>query len=287
LASLLDLSEQQPNPDPLGQVYQAVTDHTEERNRGWLSGIAGLLGIGGPPATETTLAPPMARYPDPSDITNARQSDASYGSGNEAYTSGRAANLLGIPAEGLSPAVVADPRFGRPSQGTPATADAYEAAQLAINRSPIAALGYQPRTTNLDTESGPDASVVGSYSPKTDGIYSNAAYPSNLVHESVHRGLEKLRQANVVPPELWAKLPKDEEYVTRYIMASAMGDPERGRGPAADFERARALWMFGRSKDDPRARGTNPYGPEERKALEDLNAIASRYLLSLHPGGPR
>jgi hypothetical protein len=182
---------------------------------------------------------------------------------------------------------VADPRFGRPSQGTPTTTDAYEAARLAVNRSPIAALGYQPRTTNLDTESGSDAAVVGSYSPKIDGIYSNAAYPSNLVHESIHRGLEKLRRANVVSPEIWANLPKDEEYITRYIMASAMGDPEKGRGPAADFERARALWLFGRSKDDPQARGTNPYGRENRQALEDLNAIASRYLLSLHPGGPR
>ena len=289
MASLLDLSEQQPNPDPLGQVYQAVTDHTEERNRGWLSSIAGLLGIGASPATETIAAPPMARYPDTSDIANARQNDASYGSGNEAYASGSRANLLNLPDnDEWTPTNITSLHSSRTAPGTSQTADAYEAAQLAINRSPIAALGYQPRTMNLDTESGPHTTnPIGTYYEKTGGIYSNAAYPSNLVHESVHRGLETLRQANVVPPEIWANLPKDEEYVTRYIMASEMGDPEKGRGPEADRQRDKALWLFGRSKDDPQARGTNPYGPEERKALDDLNAIASRYLLSLHPGGPR
>jgi hypothetical protein len=248
-----------------------------------LPDIAGLLGIG----DETIPAPPLARYPDVADIANARRNDAAYGSGNEAYASGRVANLLDIPSQGLSPWTLGLPAVASAAPGTPRTADAYEAAQLAINRSPIAALGYQPRTMNLDTKRGLDTEYAGTYTPKTGGIYSNAAYPSNLVHESIHRGLETLRRANVVPPELWAKLPKNEEYVTRYIMASQMGDPEKGRGAEADQERDKALWLFGRSKDDPQARGTNPYGPEDRKALEDLNAIASRYLLSLHPGGPR
>jgi hypothetical protein len=284
MASLLDLSEQQ--PDPLGQVYQAVTDHTEERNRGWLSSIAGLLGIGGPPATESIPGKRLTHYPDQNDIANARQSDFSYGSGNEAFSSGRTANLLGIPATDRYVDELTAPSAARGAPGTPQTADAYEAAQLAINRSPIAALGYDPRRINLDTASGPNTTVIGAYSRENDASYSNAAYPSNLVHESVHRGLERLRQANIVPPELWAKLPKDEEKTTRYIMALHMGDPEKGRGPAGDADRARALRVFGKKENDPQAYAFSS-GAEDRQALEDLNAIASRYLLSLHPGGPR
>ena len=289
MASLLALSDQQPSERDaaLAQMYQTITDQTEKQKQGMFSGIAGLLGIGGPPATETISAPPLAHYPDAADVAAARQGDFSYGSGNEAFNSGRTANLLGIPAKGHYLSELSDPRAGNPAPGTPDTGQNYEAAQLAINRSPIAALGYDPHRINLDTESGTNTNIVGAYTPDTDRIYSNAAYPSNLVHESTHRGLEMLRQAGLVSPELEKRLPKDEEKIVRYIMATAIGDPEKGRGPSGDKQRSDALWAFGRKVDDPQAPSPNRYTDDTGKALDDLNAIASRYLLSLHPGGPR
>jgi hypothetical protein len=274
--SLLQPSDDRPpalRPDPradaLGETYRAISE--------------AMVGQRNP---EIVYGRRLAHYPDAADVANARQSDFGYGSGNEAYMAGRVANLLDVPTWSDDRALTAS-ASGRASAGTPETARGYEAAQLAINRSPIAALGYDPRAINLDVASGPEASVVGAYSPETNGIVSNAAYPSNLVHESIHRGLEALRRAGVVPPEVWAKLPADEEKTTRYIMALHMGDPERGRGPAADADRARALRAFGKREDDPQAHTPDPYAGESRQALEDLNKIASRYLFSLHPGGPR
>jgi hypothetical protein len=63
-------------------------------------------------------------------------------------------------------------------------------------------------------------------------------------------------------------------------MMENMGDPEAGRGSSGDADREAAARVF-------RTNAANPYAADARKALEDLNAIASRYLLSLHPGGPR
>src|SRR3954469_4288515 len=153
--------------------------------------IRSVLGMKDPEPEMVKGAPTM-HYPDAIDVDKARQGDFSYGSGNEAYNSGRVANIA-LPAKGASLTALSDPGAARARQGTPDTATAYEAAQLAINQSPIAGLGYDPHKINLDTASGKDVGLAGVYNPKTDTIFSNAAYPPNLVHESLHRGLESLR----------------------------------------------------------------------------------------------
>jgi hypothetical protein len=150
-------------------------------------------------------------------------------------------------------------------------------------------LGYDPRNTNLDVKTGPGMSIAGVYTPETNSVYSNAAYPSNIVHESTHRGLETLRKAGLIPKELQDRLPQTEENIVRYIMALHMGDPEGGRGDESDKQRGNALWMFGKKPDDPQAysRQGSYDAPKYRQALEDLNAIAAKYLASRKPGGPR
>lgn len=271
--------------------------------------------FGGSSESSYTPAPPMETYPTPDDAENARSVENSYGSGNEAYTEGRQAHVLSAKDAkdestqtrrpiGLDDlrwaekrnAVVVNPDSGGNVEGTPATAELYEKAQLAINRSPIAALGYDPRHINLDVKSPKDMNIVGLYSPGSDQLWANAHYPDVVVHESVHRGLEKLRQAKddddkpIVPKELWSKLPDDEEYIVRYIMARHMGDPEKGGGPSNDKQRAEALYKFSAKSDNPKeddVRAMTTYSKSRRDALEELNKIASRYLLSQKPGGPR
>lgn len=268
---------------------------------GWFSGIRSLFGAGEAPGAKVTYGDRLAHYPGDEELSAARDADFSYGTGNEAYMSGARQNALsnpprpgrtreitGIPEGGAEISDVTNPRFGGSAPGTVATADEYGKAQLAVLRSPISALGYDPRHVNLDTKTGGETTIAGAYDPKQDNSYSNASFASNIVHESTHRGLEKLREAGVVPPDLWNRLPKEEDIV-RYIMALHMGDPEKGRGSSGDEQRAEALYKFGRSVSDPQKYDStaSPQAKQYRSAMNELTGIAATYYASQHPGGPR
>jgi hypothetical protein len=117
----------------------------------------------------------------------------------------------------------------------------YAKAALAVNRIPIAALGFDPSRVVMDAKMK-NANVGGAYSPELDAIYSNLSSPGNLVHESIHRGIEKLRQ----DPDLksvFKDLPR-EELVVRYLMATQAGNPEQGSGSIGDQQREQALYEF-------------------------------------------
>lgn len=239
----------------------------------------------------------LAHYPGLDDLSAARSAEAGYGTGNEAFTDGRAAQVWSVPAKGGRMPVGLDdvagsgthnPQMRGIVDGTPATADEYMAAQLASLRSPITALGYQPRAATLDVKSGRGVNVAGQYDPKKDSIYSNVAFPSNLIHESTHRGLEMLRKEGLIPKSLQDRLPP-EEMVVRYIMALHMGDPEKGSGSVGDEQRLSGLYAFGRDPGDPQkmASGSGGFAAEHRKALVELTDIAAKHLASLKPGGPR
>jgi hypothetical protein len=295
-----DLGAPGMKPDPKSMLDQIGGPPDPSAPNPYMSWLMSALGMG-PSQPATVHGERLAHYPDQADVANARKSDFSYGSGNEAFNEGRVANVLagpagkgkfeavGIPPGGAKASQVTAPSLGHAVPGTPDTAQGYEAAQLAILRSPIAALGYDPRNTNLDVKTGPGMSIAGVYTPETNSVYSNAAYPSNIVHESTHRGLETLRKAGLIPKELQDRLPQTEENIVRYIMALHMGDPEGGRGDESDKQRGNALWMFGKKPDDPQAysRQGSYDAPKYRQALEDLNAIAAKYLASRKPGGPR
>lgn len=264
----------------------------------WFKRAAAMLGMI-PPITEdnTVYGPRLVKYPSSADASNARQYEQAYGTGNEAFVGGQRVNMWSLPGPEPKPARVED--FGNPTKaatdpraanmlpGTPETGDVYGAAQLAILRSPISAIGYDPGKFALDTKTGRDVTLAGMYSPKDDRGYSNTSYPGNLVHESTHRGLEKLRQAGVVPEAIWKRLP-DEESVVRYIMALHMGDPEKGRGDESDRQRYSGLTAFGHDPQDPQKyyKGLSPSTAlDRRKALNELNDIAAKYFASQQPGG--
>jgi hypothetical protein len=241
-----------------------------------------------PNVPDVSIAPPMRQYPGAPEVEDARKADFSYGSGNEGFNEGRVARKLQIDAQGVGTRQLTDPRFGKTTKGDPQLAQNYEAAQLAVNRSPISALGYDPRMINVDDKSGPNVNMYGAYSPNNDGVYSNSSQPSNLVHESTHRGLEKLRTSGVLTPELDKRLPRDEEDIVRYIMASQMGDPEGGK---ENKYRNTALYKFGVSLGDPtlvdRGALNRQRGDDYRAALDELTKAAAQHLYKLHPGGPR
>ena len=146
-------------------------------------------------------------------------------------------------------------------------------AALAANRIPVANLGFDPSRAAYDTQFA-NPNIAGGYSPKNDSMYinANAPDPSAIVHESIHRGLNKLRQDPALA-ELFKKLPS-EELVVRYLMATQAGDPEKDGGPMDKSQRASAMYVLGQS---------GMYKPE----LEQLNRAAADAYAARRPGGPR
>ena len=267
----------------------------------WYIQAAAALGLKDKP-TAMYYGQRLSQYPSKEDIANARAAGVGYGSGNEAFTEGQTANVWASPSGKGKPArplsiggsggataeEVTDPALRNSVRSSQDLADSYMAAQTAISRSPISALGYDPHQIALDLQSGKKVSVAGMYNPSTDSIYANAEFPSNLVHESTHRGLKILRDAKVVPDTVWKQLPS-EERIVRYIMAVHMGDPERGAGKEADKQRDVALYSFGRDSNDPQKYlSTSSELPRKtREALNSLTDIAAKYFASRKPGGPR
>ena len=143
-------------------------------------------------------------------------------------------------------------------------------AALAANRIPVAGLGFDPGHAAIDTKIA-DPTLGGVYSPSNDSMYVANSSPSSLVHESIHRGIAKLKQDPALA-ELFKSLP-DEEYIVRYLMATQAGDPEKGQGAAGDKQRATALSLL----------NSGLYGT----SMEKLNRAAADAYAARRPGGPR
>ena len=267
---------------------------------GVLKRVMSALGLGEAP-DQTLYGQRLAHFPDAQDVAFARQAGVGYGTGNEPFIEGKVSERMSAPAEKGKPrqpssvldfyhptAASTDPANRATFPGDLQTAQRYAAAQVALSRSPIAAIGFDPRKISLDTQSPERLTVNGMYDPKQDSIYSSATSMSNMVHESTHRGLEMMRKAGLIPKELEKRLPP-EESIVRYIMALHMGDPEKGTGSVGDRQRSDALYAFGRQQGDPQQYDelASTMAPGHRAALNELNDLAARYIAKQRPGGPR
>jgi hypothetical protein len=240
--------------------------------------------FGGKPPPQIAPPPPTnAPYPSQADALHAIEQGYGYGSGNEPYINAQRAEIYDrrSPSD-LSAAIGADTtntdltRF-RNLADLNRVQTTHAQAALAANRNPIAALGYDPQKIGLQTSMAP-TTVAGAYSPDQDRTWVNVNNPgsaSTPVHESIHRGLEQLRQTSPEARELLKKLPHDEENIVRYIMATQMGDPEQGKGDVADKQRERALNMFKQQAY---------FFDEPMKRITELAAEARK---NRRPGGPR
>ena len=183
-----------------------------------------LMNLLSAPATER--APPLSAYPyGISDIEQARAAGFDYGSGMEAYLNADVARRLPRSAVGMNLSGVMDlalttgvtPHDPRP-KGTPNLGDVLYAAAIAARRNPIAALGFDPSRITFEPKPT-HTTTAGLYSPDKDLIYANPFEPSAVLHESVHRGFDKLRLAG-------EKTPSNEESAVRWLMSELAGDPE-------------------------------------------------------------
>lgn len=153
------------------------------------------------------------------------------------------------------------------------TADRLYQAWLAAQSSPVAAVGFDPRkfiTAPPSVTAGKQLTLGGSYSPDSDEVFSTGQFDSTLVHESIHRGIQKLKEAGLLPAS--ANKVK-EELLTRALMNRYYGPIEKGRGETADKQVDDAVKAYAK--------------PEYAKILDEVEAAAQQFYYKQRPRGPR
>jgi hypothetical protein len=256
---------------------------------------------------------PLASFPSSEDAKYAKEQGMFYGTPIESYAYQKVANVLGqdVPNRDLAMQKALG-KSGLPSKQPPmhfearsaagntltelfnhigkvsknidltlpehagirdAIGDTYARAAIAINRIPLAALGFDPSISTMDTKIK-SPTLAGAYNPKTDKIYANLANPGVLVHESIHRGMQKLKAKPELKP-FFDNLP-DDESVVRYLMATQAGDIEKGSGRVADEQRNFALQTF-----------SGALGRQRMETLDGLMKVAQQEIARIKPGGPR
>lgn len=215
-----------------------------------------------------------AGYTTPDELAMAKKYDMSYGDPSAGFFQpGAMMRMPGSLPEMLS-------AFNKSSVGAlpnrpidAEMADRLQAAFVATRSSPLAALGFDPRSMisapSKMTE-GRNLTLGGTYTPSNDEIFTTGKYDSTFVHESIHRGLEKLRAAGAFPK---SARPYDEERLTRALMLRYYGDVEKGRGAMSD-----------KQVEESRGLLSNPY---DSKILSEVEDAAAKYIAQQRPRGPR
>lgn len=224
-------------------------------------------------------APPLEQYPTAADAANARRVGNWYGSPVESYANNSTASIFGpggtprsAVGSNMDELLASESAMRVAPNDRLQLGDFFGRAALASNRIPVAALGFDPRQITTDVLTDPPrVNIQGAYSPTTDRMFSiagrDADSASTPVHESIHRGLEMLRQSGKMP-ENESLFSGDEEHLVRAIMESMAGDPEQGP-TAVEMKKA------------------NSYRYMPDKFIEAINAAASQEIARRKPRGPR
>ena len=249
--------------------------------------MAGFLGmslnslpswLGGSSGPTKADVPPLQGQPYPSqaDVMFARANDASYGSNAAAFVQPPYGGKIASPRTGDQIQSAFDQldsssknTFG-PQPISPGVSDNLMAGYLASQRSALAALGYDPRHMTIADAPSEKWTVSGSYYPKADQILSTGVYPSTTAHESMHRGIEALRQANMLPPGFD---DLSEESSVRAQMLRNYGGVETGRGSVGDEQIANGRFYNENRNFSP--------------IMDALETAAQKLYAQRHPRGPR
>lgn len=236
-------------------------------------------------------APNNPPYPTGEDVEFARQQDYSYGQpwapefegkSLRAISEPRYTNIDVPPKSTVYGGHNADALYATQPYRFEPIKDAHAKAALAVERSALAKLGYDPNKVALDDRRDPaKMNYLGAYLPKADSIYANAYDSPSIVHESIHRGVQKLKESpywhkdfDFFDSNLNNETRRFNEYLVRHLMTTKMGNPEMkypsNQIPWADYE-------FNKSA----------YGDARKKILQRMEDAAAQYIAAKHPGGPR
>jgi len=236
------------------------------------------------PPTAIQQEPPSKEYPGPVELETSKAVEQYYGNPFAAYfTPGLASTRVAkshADTEALfqSGMPVGKMGLGRAEMVDPERADRIHAGWLAAERSPVAAMGFDPSRT-IESRSKPGQAVAwsGAYQPAGDRMWYDAKTPFTMVHESMHRGIRKLEKDGLLPPNVAAAVGQIgstsnafyHEMLVRALMSRHFGDIEMGLGKAGDQQ----------------VRDARNIVPEHY--LDELENVAAQYLAKKHPGGPR
>lgn len=201
-----------------------------------------------------------------------------------------------------SPGSEFDREGGAPYPQQSILANNYARAGLAVMNSPVAQIGYDPGRMTVDVVTNSPTNIGGAYNRDTDTMFvttgPDASAASSMAHESVHRGLQKLREAGMLPaltvpfgkvdprdPDTYppANLSRDaEEVLVRAILQRQMGNPERDDFSKSTPEELDKKWS---ALTGVPLWGVNRSLPEYIQKLDDASA---KYTYQRKPrGGPR
>jgi hypothetical protein len=267
-----------------------------KENQGFFSWL-----VGNDPEMRHIQAKPISGWPTEDDAKRALENGQFYGQ-DEAFLGGQRGNLVGESvsspatmakgrntyAEAFAPGVMTGRMsdiFDKLSTGTksklmgldPSQRQSIVKSALVANRIPLAALGFDPRKFFIEAANGSFLTVAGAYDQKTDSVLSSLAYNSNLVHESVHRGLEILRKEYPSEMKEIEKNLPPEESIVRWIMYSQAGNQETGRGDIGDQQISGARFVF----EDPL------FGKGAQEQLQRVNDLAAQLYVKRHGRGPK
>ena len=261
--------------------------------------LARLFGATVPPIrAKQTLA-----YPGPQDTMIARQVGQTYGDPVAGY------DVLGSAIRKISTsAILQSDDDSQLRSKTPVTTTAGDRENilrnwLAAQRSPVSALGFDPHHTVETPAGGPEMSVGGVYTPSAkapfrtgpeatgpgDVIWYNGNQQDTVVHESMHRGIELMRQAGVLPDSFQRYVESHrngEEYAVRAMKVKSFGDIEKGPDETNS--------EGNKQVEEAKWRMANPYFVDAKgnsgdfnQMLTDLENAAAAYAAKRRPGGPR
>jgi hypothetical protein len=209
------------------------------------------------------------KYPGKEDVELARKYQTQYGnplSGHfEEGSKGRTVS------EELAPRVLngglynSVPYVAR----TKEQADILMQAQIAANRSPIAALGYDPRELLTTPYEKAEFNISGTTESKAPyQIWAHERYPDTIVHEAMHRGLRKMEENGFKLPD-----DVDEETFVRALKVRYFGDIEKGHGELGDKQVSEGKSAL--------------YKGKYSKLIDEMEAKAAGLIARMHPRGPR
>lgn len=249
---------------PLSQVAPVI----QPQERGMLSRL-----FGGP---EVARAPFSQAYPNAQDVYYAQAYDQTYGTPMAGFTVPGAkvaqtgvGNVIGYGSEDVL-------RSAKLQELSPEDRDAFLQNYIAAQKHPVSAIGYDPRSITYTPKRGNiELTKEGFYKPSEDSIWYYGKNQDTAVHESIHRGVKKLKDAGMLP-ESFSKSAMSEETLTRLLMLKNFGDIEVQ--PNADLgneQIEQARWWL---KNYPR---------EADRITTDLEKAAQEYAKKKTPRGPR
>lgn len=250
---------------------------------GMIDAIARLFG-GGMPEVVKDDRPPA--WPTAEDVATAQKYDLSYGSPTapfvQAQPSGRMATYSSADDFIDDWNNTGKPDRAKVQPLTKGQQDQLAQTDLAVKRSALAALGFDPRQFAMAPPEAPlDLTAAGVTATDTNMAATTGMYPSTLAHESMHRGINMLRAAGMLPAYSGAIKDADnpEEALVRAMMLQKYGPVEKGRGELADQQIGLAEGML-----DSRF---NPRYEDNLRTLAEVEAAAAKLVAKRTPRGPR